>query len=96
MENDLDLEQQEYSYQDGYQMGLDYLEKEFTEFYLSKFNNNNGDTMNGMQDAINDHIDRMMIRLQVNILTKRLEQNKNERYWESDGFSGEQKKDVDP
>jgi hypothetical protein len=96
MENDIDLEQQEYSYQDGYQMGLDYLEKEFTEFYLSKFNNNNGDTMNGMQDAINDHIDRMMIRLQVNILTKRLEQNRNERYWESDGFSGEQKKDVDP
>jgi hypothetical protein len=96
MENDLDLEQQEYDYQDGYQMGLDYLEKEFTEFYLSKFNNNNGDTMNGMQDAINDHIDQMMIRLQVNILTKRLEQDRNERYWESDGFSGEQKKDVDP
>ncbi len=79
MENDIDLEQQEYSYQDGYQMGLDYLEKEFTEFYLSKFHNNNGDKMNGMQDAINDHIDQMMIRLQVNILTKRLEQDRNER-----------------
>ena len=79
MENDLDLEQQEYDYQDGYQMGLDYLEMEFTKFYLDKFYNNSGDKMNGLQDAINDHIDQMMIRLQVDILTKRLEQNRNER-----------------